>query len=439
MAKQTTPFPYMTVIGIDSRRGALHYYNVLGDNVESVDHGVKNYAGMAFTEDFYKKLTEALAKFVENEPSEEVRKIAFVVPDEVVALDHINLPLLRSQKLIQNALTTKLGEIYLNYNDLTVRTHLAQKLRRYCTYSTAAIQDKVLQALYAACSENKMLADVLTYASASTVTAISTLNPKWKNENYLFIDVKDIYTRFIFVVGGRAVGFYSLPFGLEFLSAPKYVQEDMLFDHTMAELTVLNARERAKSKKLSVLEGEQPGQMTESVNLDAMMVINDVDDEDTDVESPEETAEEIPEEIPEEVPQETAEVAPESPEATSAAQPKVKIMAKKTPRRLPLFMQRPIPETEEDIAKENFRVFVKWALNLIQVNKKLVDLGAPKFVCVNLPKEMQFIIDSVNEEEKENGFPFVRFDFADDNEDLARNLELFGGLYAKNWHPSATF
>jgi hypothetical protein len=52
---------------------------------------------------------------------------------------------------------------------------------------------------------------------------------------------------------------------------------------------------------------------------------------------------------------------------------------------------------------------------------------------------MQFIIDGVNAEEKENGFPFVRFDFADDNEDLARNLELFGGLYGQNWHPSAKF
>ena len=199
MAKQVTPFPYMTVIGIDSRRSVIHYYNVLGDNVESVEHSINSYAGAPFNEDFYKKLTEAFAKFVENETSEEIRKIAFVVPDDVVALDNINLPMLRSQKLLQNALDAKLGEIYLNHDNLTIRTFQAQKNRRYCTYSTTAIQDEVLKALYAACSENKMLADVLTYASASTVTALSTLNPKWKNESYMFIDLKDIYTRFIFV------------------------------------------------------------------------------------------------------------------------------------------------------------------------------------------------------------------------------------------------
>ena len=416
MAKQVTPFPYMTVIGIDSRRSVIHYYNVLGDKVESVEHSVNSYAGAPFNEDFYKKLTEAFAKFVENEPSEEIRKIAFVVPDDVVALDNINFPMLRSQKLLQNALDAKLGEIYINQDNLTIRTFQAQKNRRYCTYSTTAIQDEVLKALYAACSENKMLADVLTYASASTVTALSTLNPKWKNESYMFIDLKDIYTRFIFVAQGKAVGFYTLPFGLEFLSKPKYVQEDMLFDHTMAELTVLNAQERAKAKKLSVLDGTQVG---ESVNLDEMMNLNNESEDGEDGE------------------------ATENPESTDNAEtsnaPKIKVMAKKTPRKLPLFMQRPIPETEVDIAKENFRVFVKWALSLIQSNKKLVDLGAPKFVCVNLPKSLQFLIDATNVEEVENGLPFMRFDLADENEDLAQNLELFGGLYGNNWQSSAKF
>ena len=410
MAKQTTPFPYMSVIGIDSRRSVIHYYNVLGDNVESVEHSINSYAGAPFNEDFYKKLTEAFAKFVENETSEEIRKIAFVVPDDVVALDNINLPMLRSQKLLQNALDAKLGEIYLNHDNLTIRTFQAQKNRRYCTYSTTAIQDEVLKALYAACSENKMLADVLTYASASTVTALSTLNPKWKNESYMFIDLKDIYTRFIFVAQGKAVGFYTLPFGLEFLSKPKYVQEDMLFDHTMAELTVLNAQERAKAKKLSVLDGETIG---ESLSLDEMVKLNKENEDDETNENAEG-------------------------EGTNST-PKAKVMAKKTPRKLPLFMQRPIPETNEDIAKENFRVFVKWALSLIQTNKKLVDLGAPKFVCVNLPKTLQFVIDATNVEEVENGLPFMRFDLADENEDLAQNLELFGGLYGNNWQPSAKF
>ena len=468
--KTTTPFPYMTVLGIDMRRGAFHQYNVLGDDVKSVAHTVQNYTGASFDEDFYKKFANVVEKFVESNPSEEVRKIAFVVPDEVVALDNVRLPMLRSQKLIQNSLNNKLSEIYLNRDNLEVRTSQVEKNRQYCTYSVAAIQSKVLNSLYTVCSENKLYADVLTYASASTVTAVSTLNPKWKNENYLFLDIKDVYSRFIFVANGRCVGFYSLPFGSEFLSANKYVQEDMLFDHSMAELTVLNARERAKSKKLSVLEDSPVGEMAETVNLDAMMMTNtDWDDEDEDVKpvdsTVKSTAESVAEDTVEEVAvtEETTEETTADPEATEEVAPaeesevteevataseavkeevtatKAKVMAKKVPRKLPLFMQRPVPETAEDITKENFRVFVKWALSLIQSNQKLTAFGAPKFVCVNLHKDMQFVIDGVNLEEKENGLPFVRFDCADDDEDLAQNLELFGGLYGNNWHASAKF
>ena len=160
--------------------------------------------------------------------------------------------------------------------------------------------------------------------------------------------------------------------------------------------------------------------MTESVNLDAMMVTNnDWEDDDE-----QDTVEEV------------VEIKSENPTANGQ---KVKVMAKKTPRKLPLFMQRPIPETDADVTMENFRIFIKWALTLIQNNPKLTAFGAPKFVAVNIPKELQFIIDSTNVEEVENGIPFVRFDGADDNEDLARNLELFGGLYGNNWHSSAKF
>ena len=429
--KTTTPFPYMTVLGIDIRRGALHFYNALGDNVDSVVHNVQHFAGNAFDDDFLAKFKDSVANFVKDEPLEEVRKIAFVVPDEVVALDNVKLPMLSSQKLMQNSLSTKLSEIYLNLDNLTVRTFQADKNRQYCTYHVAAIQDRVLTALYSACSENKLYADVLTYASASTVTAISTLNPKWKSESYLFLDVKDVYSRFIFVANGRCVGFYPLPFGLEFLSTQKFVQEDMLFDHSMAELTVLNARERAKAKKLSVSNDARVGEMAESVSIDAMMVTNNRwdDDDDAPLKKSASNAASVAS---------SASSASGSTASGSSASG-VKILPKKTPRKLPPFMQRPIPKTSEEIAKENFRVFVKWALSLLQNNSKLVAFGKPKFVCVNLPKDMQFLIDDVNSEEKENGLPFVRFDSADENEDLAQSLELFGGLHGNNWHPSAKF
>lgn len=325
--------------------------------------------------------------------------------------------MLRAGKLVKNSLDNKLDEIFINRKDMIIRTVLAEKNRQYCTYTVAGLKNSVLQKVNASLAKNKLLADIVTFASASTITAVSTLNPKWKNETYLFLDIKDVYSRFIFVLNGRAVGFFSLPFGRQFLSQQKCVQEDMLFDHSLGELVVLNAREKAKNKKLSVLEDTES--MSQSVNLEALMVLNnDVD-------------------LEEELPKPTEET--EAEPALLPADEQKKVMARKAPRKLPVFMLRPEPQDAEGVVKENFRVFVKWALSLLRNNPRLTSLGMPKFVAVNLPETCQFVIDSVNEEEKENGLPFVRFSQADGNENLSQNLELFGGLYAANWHSSAKF
>ena len=104
-----------------------------------------------------------------------------------------------------------------------------------------------------------------------------------------------------------------------------------------------------------------------------------------------------------------------------------------------MFMQRPVPQTTEEIVQEHFRVFVKWALSLLQNNPTLLAFGAPKLVAVNLPQSLSYVIDNLAGEEEETKIPFVRFDAADDKEDVARNLELFGGFQAKTWHVSQKF
>ena len=94
-------------------------------------------------------------------------------------------------------------------------------------------------------------------------------------------------------------------------------------------------------------------------------------------------------------------------------------------------MQREIPETEEGIAYENFRVFVKWALTLIHGNERLVALGKPEFVCVNLPQDLVSVLDTANEEAEENGITFTRLPSDGEGVSVLSNLELYGGLFPK--------
>ena len=275
----------------------------------------------------------------------------------------------------------------------------------------ASVRKSIIDTLNATFSESGMLSEVITYSSSSSVAAITSIDRSLANGSFLFLDVKDVYSRFIFVNNGRAVGFYKLPFGLEYLASEDVIGEDMLYDRSLGELAVINAHERAKAKKLSVLR---------ELNGDDSSAVRDMEStlnlgrEDGELDG--------------------GDAASFRTEALNA-QNKIKIMQKRAPRKLPPYMQRPIPETKEGVVIENFRVFVKYALMLIRSNPILVAMGAPEFVSVNLPERFDFIFSAIAEE-TDNGIRFVRFSA---NEDIANNLELYGGLKSDSWHPSAIF
>lgn len=414
---------FSTTIYIDTETSTINCTSMLGKDNVSLVHKVKHYSGGHFDETFFKTFGESVAEFAKERPSEFIGKTTLILPDNAVTLDIVNVPTMRKGGATRNALGNTLGELYRNLGELDVQSFIAAQNKQYTTYNVAIVQKELLRTLYSICSENRLLVNATTYAASATVAAASALSPKLKNANYLLIDIKRTYTRYIFVVNGRAAGFYHLPFGLDFLSRPRYVQEDMLFDHSMGELTVLNAKEKAKARRLSVL-----GEAAEYTGTP--------ETEETPAEAP---AEE-PAEPDEEEEEESGSPEPFNlPTADRVTEETPKIMAKKTPRRLPKFMQRPIPESKEEIAQENFRVFMKWALTLIAGNDRITALGAPAFICVNLPEELGFVLDAANAEREEQGIEFRRLGTEEVKGEILGNLELFGGYNPKLIHAANKF
>ena len=423
-----------TTFAIDTRTSTIHSFSMLGVDPATIDHKVKSYAGLITDEAFIAKFKDAIGEFVADTPSERVRMVSLVLPDNAVALDVINVPTMRNRALTRNALNLNMGELYSNMGDLKVHAQTANQNRQFTTFTTATVQKKLIADLYSACSEHKLLVDTTTFASGSAAAAITALNPKMKNASYMLVDIKATYTRFVFVAGGKATGYYILPFGLELLAKGKYVQEDMLFDHTLGELTVLNAREKAKAKKLTVL-AEQPEDETAAEETEEQETKPEPTPAPAAAEEDEEDMEEL-EEV-EETPASVVEMITET-FSMNAGQRIVtpKVMAKKTPRRLPKFMQRPAPETDEEIACENFRVFVKWALTLLASNEKLTQLGKPECIYVNLPQMLSFVLDKANEEQEENGYEFKLLDNGEYDANVLVNLELYGGFFPRAINPA---
>ena len=387
---------YLTTIAIDTDRSVIHFYSMTGNDRDTIVHQVKSYRGAHFGAEFFERFKQAVKEYTLETPSDSIRKITVVLPDSAVLLDAIKVPTMKGTNQTRKTLSVTLGNLYKNYSDLRMLAYVADQNKQYSTYAITAVQRRIVSSIYAACAENKLFVDTLTFASCATISGALSLHSKIKNDSYLFLDVKEHSSKFIFVAGGKTTGFYSLPFGLDLLNSEKVIQEDMLFNHSYAELFVLNARERAKSKKLTIMEADEMDETTVDV---------DEDDEDFEMD-------ETPTEIVE-------------------LQPQGKVYTKKTPRKLPKFMLRDIPETIEGVKCENFRTFIKWALSLIRDNEKLVALGEPEFVCVNIPKDLEFVIDKANEEIEENGIRFTRLSTDEENPEITLNLELFGGLSTK--------
>ena len=83
-------------------------------------------------------------------------------------------------------------------------------------------------------------------------------------------------------------------------------------------------------------------------------------------------------------------------EAATAAQ--VKRYVKKS-RKLPVFMQRSVPETSQGMVCENFRAFQIRLLQYVRTCHLTETLPDPEFVVVNLPQEYAFLIDALNQQE----------------------------------------
>ena len=408
-----------TTISIDSERATINFYTLTDNNKDSITHYVKSYAGGRLDDAFFERFREAVKEFAEKYPSGKIQKITVVLPDNAAITDTIKIPTMKDKLQTKKTLDITLNSLFRNYDDLRISSRIIEQNKQYSTFAVSAVQKRIAAGIYSACSENKFLVETLTTASNAVVCGALQLNPKLKNASYLFLDFKDIYARFVFVVKGKAVGSYTLPFGLEFLGSKQVIQEDMLFDHSYAELMVLNARERAKAKKLTVMAAD-PELFDAEEEVD-----NSVDTFDftTDNSLPED---------------ETEEIDPNEAEAVPS-QPALKLFTKKGPRKLPKFMQREIPYTPDGVLYENFRIFIKWALELINNNRDITSLAKFDTVYVNMPDEYRFLFEVVNQKQAGRGIVFLPLLNEGEYDSLAANLELYGGFFMNRFNEVNTF
>ena len=454
ISKNQTP-EYLTTISIDTQRSVFHFYSQFGEAEGSeIKHYIKGYTSLQFNDMFFQEFRGAIAEFIANMPPDSIRKVAVVLPDAVVLNDTVKIPTLKGIGQTPKTLEATLASLYRNYKDLHVMARVIDQNKTFTTFGVVAVKTSIISSVYAACLENRLTITAITYSSNALASGATMVFPKLKNASYLFMDIKGVYTRFTFVVKGKAVGFYTVPFGREFLRKNKLTQEDMLFDHSYAELMVLTAREAAKAKKPKDAE-----EVEVFANLDEdedwEEEYNEAEAAET-AEDTQEPAEQDPQAVMdaevEAVEEMVASVPVETGESTSTIDEEEKDeeeyhgihldpeqLAKKPPRQLPKFMLRPVPTTKEGIAYENFRILVKWALTLIQENEKITSAGKPEFVCVNIPRDLMHVLEPTNAEIGENKIAFIPMPRDGKTASILANLELYAGFFPRQILPFGKF
>ena len=357
--KKNTP---VFVIGVDVFSKEICIFNMIGTNISSVNVQRIPYKCRLMDNEFFEKLDTILSKYLEDKPSTNATAVYIVFPNESVSIDMINIPTV-SKRQMSSSLKISLESSYKNIKDL---------LADY--FSTLA---KV-----------KMFSKCATYLANSLISCVFHMMSKNKGHSFIFFDLKKDHTNIAFCNKGKTIGFYSLQYGYKVLESNKLVYENMLSNHDLAEITVLNAKEKAKSKQLTVLDDSN----SETI--------------------------------------EDGEVKTEVLEQSN----------KKVPKKLPKFMQRPIPENDEDMKYENFRIFVKWALLL---NDEYIRKNANfifEYVMFNFPSEYKFVIDKTNEELSENKLEFRYFDIDESySNEIKENLELYGALFMAQYNKNQVF
>lgn len=393
------------VVYVDSLNNTVHYYAV---SENKYIHDARKLKARLFTEEYYVKFTEAIKEFVSKYTPANAANTTIVLDDSLVFTNTVTFPALKGLDL-KNSIDAYLANTYKNLSNLKIETYTASSNKQSVNICMTGIQSEIMYELKKACTEARLIAQNVTFASNATICGLGNLSNKYRNGTYLFLDIKENFARYVIVYKGRVIGFYSLPFGYEILVPNKQAAEDVLLYHPVAELAVVNAREKAKQKALTMMGSDN--------------VVEAAEEEDSEENEDEENSFAGSDLIGKE--RQTENV--------------IKTLPKKVARKLPKFMLREVPAEEERKVYENFRLFLKWCLGIINGNDKITSLGEIDTVYVNMPSEFDYLYDIINEEKEENGVKFVSASITKEKEDIVKNLEMYGAFFAKDTKQSTNF
>ncbi len=374
-------------IFVNDDENRIYFY--MNDKAKGSGYTMAAYQAAAMDAGFFAKLSGILDKYRQKKWGKTAPNVSVLLPDRLFFTDMITIPNM-GKKAVENSLNLVIGTVYKNKEDLTYNTFPLSQTKQTELYGLVGIRTELLKNFRDVCANNGFNLQNVTFVSNAMADGAMAINQKLRNATCLLLDIKEDISRFVFLNKGRTLGTYSLPFGYAMLNDSKLAVEEQLFDYSAARLLVQNAREKARSRQAGLTDE------VELVNFEEEILF-------------------------------------ESSGLSDAAE---EVLADASGRELTNDVLRQMPTDRNGFIYENFRIFVKWALELIASNAKITALGEIDTVYVNMPTEFHFLFDMVNEEQEENGVEFMPM-FADGA--TPKILEMLGGLQVKQYNKINNF
>lgn len=428
-----------------------------------------------FTDEFFGETQKLLEEYFAKKPSLANLPAYVVLPNQAVGFETFNLPNMPRAKL-QQAFETELSNEYEGrQKSRKVNRFLLAQNKQYATIGAVFFDKNLIAQIYKLLTNVRVFPKETTYSGNALLSGALNFAPKLRGKNFVFADMHLDYTEIAVSSKGKILGFAVIPHGTSLIKTDKVELEYMQTDHEVGEIAVINAREVARAKALTLADDEP----------DLSVIPEGATIEDYAVEPPAppaqgeegaagertvsgKTAGELAEdsaalraEPSAERPSEPGDALPagegengegeddfyesEEEEAKRLAEAakeklrKVKVY-RKMPKRYPKFMLREPPETEEEFRYENFRIIMKWILLYARQAELTEYIASPDFIAVNMPSELYGLLDAANREQGESGLQFRPFTAADKlSSEIKGNLNLYGCLFAKHYNKNHNF
>ncbi len=370
---------------IDTEAGEICFFRAGAEGGVTVES--ETLSAVPFSEEFFERLSHilgfrrdaAIAAEGKRGGSEEV---VLLLPDNLFTTDSVSIPLVK-RGLINSSLLLAINELYKNSEELKFSSYPISQTKQNMTFGLLAIRRDLLSRTVEAFREHGFAVTAVLPQSHAAVDGVQALGAPLRGGTFVLADMGEGRTLFSLVLRGRCIATYSLPVGSSSLSSDAVNGEECLFDHTAAAALVARAKAAARSRR-----------------------------------------------HPDDTPIHEEEGGGDSPmhEEERATEAAPAFAVRRSVRRLPAFMLRPIPEAREGVLYENFRHFVKWALELVRANARNLHGEKISTVYVHMPKEYSFLYDMANSE-GEGGIVFAPIPA----EDVPARLDAYGAVFGRGF------